>query len=47
MAMSISELDLAIAIYSIAKARYNLNNFDKDWLRVKAYIEILIEDNTN
>lgn len=47
MAMSISELDLAISIYSIAKARYNLNNSDKDWFRVKAYIEILIEGSTN
>nr|DAQ92960.1 MAG TPA: hypothetical protein [Caudoviricetes sp.] len=39
------ELNLAKAIYSIAKARCNLNNSDKGWLKVKSYIEILIENN--
>ena len=36
-------LDFVGAIYTIAKARYYFNCSDKDWLKVKAYAETLIE----
>lgn len=41
--MRSNELDFVIAIYTIAKARYYFNETDKDWLKVKAYAETLIE----
>lgn len=37
------ELSLVRDIYSIAKARYYFNETDKDWFKVKAYAETLIE----
>lgn len=41
--MRSNELDFVRGIYTIAKARYYFNRTDKDWFKVKAYAETLIE----